>query len=91
MEAWRGEALAGGIYGVAIGGFFAGESMFTRLRDGSKVALVALVERLRDRGFTLFDTQFLTEHTRRLGAIEIPRAEYLRRLREALAREATFA
>jgi leucyl/phenylalanyl-tRNA--protein transferase len=90
VEAWRGGELAGGIYGVALGGFFAGESMFTRQRDGSKVAMVALVERLRERGFTLFDTQFLTDHTRRLGAIEIPRREYLRRLRDALDRPVTF-
>jgi leucyl/phenylalanyl-tRNA--protein transferase len=90
IEAWRGDVLAGGVYGVAVGGFFAGESMFTRIRDGSKVALVALVERLRQRGFTLFDTQFVTDHTRRLGAVEIPRDEYLARLREALAHEVTF-
>ncbi len=90
VEVWRGDELAGGVYGVAIGGFFAGESMYTRLRDGSKVALAGLVERLRQRGFTLFDTQFVTDHTRRLGAIEIPRTEYLRRLREALVREAVF-
>ncbi|HKI35590.1 MAG TPA: leucyl/phenylalanyl-tRNA--protein transferase [Gemmataceae bacterium] len=90
VEAWQGDVLGGGVYGVALGGFFAGESMFTRVRDGSKVALVALGERLRQRGFTLFDTQFVTEHTRRLGAIEIPREEYLGRLREALTREATF-
>jgi leucyl/phenylalanyl-tRNA--protein transferase len=90
VEAWYGDVLGGGVYGVSIGGFFAGESMFTRVRDGSKVALMALVERLRQRGFALFDTQFVTEHTRRLGAVEIPRAEYLARLREALAREVTF-
>ncbi len=90
VEAWCGDVLGGGVYGVALGGFFAGESMFTRVRDGSKVALVALAERLRERGFTLFDTQFVTEHTRRLGAVEISREEYLRRLGEALAREVTF-
>jgi leucyl/phenylalanyl-tRNA--protein transferase len=91
IEVWRGDDLAGGLYGVAIGGFFAGESMFTRIRDGSKVALVALAERLGQRGFTLFDTQFVTDHTRRLGAIEIPRREYLRRLGEALQQDVTFA
>src|SRR5215469_3897566 len=91
VEAWHGDVLAGGVYGVAIGGLFAGESMFTRVRDGSKVALVALVERLRLRGYTLFDTQFVTDHTRRLGAVEIPRREYLRRLGEALKQDATFA
>jgi leucyl/phenylalanyl-tRNA--protein transferase len=90
VEAWHGDVLAGGVYGVAIGGLFAGESMFARVRDGSKVALVALVERLRDRGYTLFDTQFVTDHTRRLGAVEIPRDEYLERLRAALAREVAF-
>jgi leucyl/phenylalanyl-tRNA--protein transferase len=90
VEAWRGDVLGGGVYGVAIGGLFAGESMFTRVRDGSKVALVALVAQLRQRRFTLFDTQFVTDHTRRLGATEIPRDEYLERLREALAREVTF-
>jgi leucyl/phenylalanyl-tRNA--protein transferase len=90
VEVWQGEILAGGLYGVAVGGLFAGESMFTRVRDASKVALVALVRRLRERGFRLFDIQLLTEHTARLGAIEIPRAEYLRRLAEALRCEATF-
>ena len=90
VEAWRGDVLGGGVYGVAVGGFFAGESMFTRVRDGSKVALAALVGRLRERGFTLFDTQFVTDHTRRLGAVEIPRDKYLARLREALGREVTF-
>src|SRR5437667_3437780 len=90
IEAWQEGELAGGIYGVAIGGFFAGESMFTRRRDGSKVALAFLVERLRQRGFQLFDIQFRTEHTARLGAIEIPRAEYLARLRRALGRTVTF-
>jgi leucyl/phenylalanyl-tRNA---protein transferase len=91
VEAWCGDVLGGGIYGVAVGGLFAGESMFTRVRDGSKVALVALAGRLRERGFVLFDTQFVTEHTRRFGAVEIPRAEYLARLRAALAHDVTFA
>ena len=85
LEVWHQGELAGGVYGVAIGGFFAGESMFTRVRDASKVALVHLMERLRQRGFQLFDIQMLTDHTRRLGAIEISRALYLRRLRRALA------
>ncbi len=75
--------LAGGIYGVAIAGLFAGESMFHRRTDGSKVALAALVARLRARGYVLFDVQMTTEHTARMGAVNIPRAEYLRRLREA--------
>jgi leucyl/phenylalanyl-tRNA---protein transferase len=85
VEAWQEGELAGGIYGVVIGGFFAGESMFARRSNASKVALVHLVERLRQQHFQLFDIQFLTEHTSRLGAIEIPRAEYLARLRKALA------
>ena len=90
IEAWQGGELAGGIYGVAIGGFFAGESMFTRQRDASKVALVQLVERLRQKGFRLFDIQFVTEHTSRLGAVEIPRIQYLARLHEALRLPVTF-
>jgi leucyl/phenylalanyl-tRNA---protein transferase len=90
VEAWRDEKLAGGIYGVAVGGLFAGESMFTRERDASKVALVCLVERLRERGFQLFDIQFLTDHAKSLGAVEITRAEYLRRLERALAIPARF-
>lgn len=90
VEVWHGGTLAGGIYGVAIGGFFAGESMFTRVRDASKVALVWLVERLRQRGFLLFDTQFVTEHTTGMGAKEIARDEYLKRLKRALAVEASF-
>jgi len=91
VEVWHGGTLAGGIYGVAIGGFFAGESMFTRVRDASKVALVWLVERLRQRGFQLFDTQFVTEHTTGMGAKQIPREEYLQRLKRAIVVEATFA
>jgi leucyl/phenylalanyl-tRNA--protein transferase len=90
VEAWTDAGLAGGIYGVAVGGLFAGESMFTRQRDGSKVALAALVERLRQRGFRLFDIQMRTDHTARLGAVEIPRREYLARLRTALACPVTF-
>jgi len=90
LEVWHGDELAGGIYGVAIGGFFAGESMFTRVRDASKVALVYLTDRLRQRGFRLFDIQMLTDHTARLGAIEVPRAAYLKRLKKALAFPAAF-
>jgi leucyl/phenylalanyl-tRNA--protein transferase len=90
VEVWHKGELAGGLYGVAINGFFAGESMFHRQRDASKVALVYLVERLRDHGFTLFDTQFLTPHTQRMGAIEIPRDEYLTRLDDALRHEVRF-
>ncbi len=84
VEVWDGSQLVGGLYGVAIGGFFAGESMFYRQRDASKAALVALVERLQQRGFTLFDVQQSTPHLVRLGATEIPRAQFLRRLRSAL-------
>jgi leucyl/phenylalanyl-tRNA---protein transferase len=91
IEAWCGAELGGGLYGVALGGLFAAESMFTRVRDASKAALVHLVERLRQRGFTLLDTQMLTPHTARLGAIEIPRAEYLRRLERALLLPVTFS
>jgi leucyl/phenylalanyl-tRNA--protein transferase len=90
VEAWQDGQLAGGIYGVAVGGLFAGESMFFRRRDASKVALLHLVLRLRERGFVLFDTQFVTEHTARLGAIEIPREEYLRRLRWAIGLPVAF-
>jgi len=90
VEVWQGDVLAGGLYGVAVGGFFAGESMFTRVRDASKVALAHTVQRLVERGFQLFDTQFLTEHTARMGATLIPRAEYLTRLAEALRRPARF-
>jgi leucyl/phenylalanyl-tRNA--protein transferase len=90
VEAWRGGELAGGIYGVAIGGFFAGESMFYRQPDASKVALAFLVDHLRQRGFLLFDIQMMTDHTARLGGIEIPRADYLERLRQALAVRASF-
>jgi leucyl/phenylalanyl-tRNA---protein transferase len=90
VEAWADGELAGGVYGVALGGLFAGESMFTRVRDGSKVALTALVGHLRRRGYRLFDVQVLTEHTARLGAVEIPRTEYLHRLAEALACDVTF-
>ncbi len=85
VETWIDGALVGGLYGVAIGGLFAGESMFSRATDSSKIALVYLVERLRAGGFTLLDTQFMTEHLRRFGAIEIPRAEYQARLKRALA------
>jgi leucyl/phenylalanyl-tRNA--protein transferase len=84
VEAWQDGDLAGGLYGVAIGGFFAGESMFAGQRDASKAALAFLMARLQERGFTLFDIQFRTEHTTRLGAIEIPRDVYLQRLRQAL-------
>jgi leucyl/phenylalanyl-tRNA--protein transferase len=84
VEAWSKNRLAGGLYGVAIGGAFFGESMFHRVTDASKIALVALVEHLRARKFVLLDTQWLTPHLARFGAIEISRKHYLRRLREAV-------
>lgn len=85
VEVWHGEALAGGIYGVAIGGLFAGESMFHTVTDASKVALAALVEHLKNRGYALFDVQMKTEHTERMGAVEIARDSYLARLQDAVA------
>lgn len=91
VESWHAGKLAGGLYGVSLGGAFFGESMFTRITDASKVALVALVEHLLRRGFTLLDTQWLTPHLARFGATEIPRWVYLRRLRHALAQRVTFA
>ncbi|RMH63176.1 MAG: leucyl/phenylalanyl-tRNA--protein transferase [Bacteroidetes bacterium] len=84
IECWHGGELAGGLYGVALGGAFFGESMFHRVRDASKVALVHLVQRLRRGGFVLLDTQYRTEHLARFGGIEIPREDYLRRLWQAL-------
>ncbi len=90
LECWLGDELAGGVYGVAIGGLFAGESMFHRASDGSKVALAHLVERLRTRQYELFDIQMVTPITRRLGAVEIPRDEYLRRLARVVDLPRTF-
>jgi leucyl/phenylalanyl-tRNA--protein transferase len=90
-EVWREGRLVGGTYGVAIGGLFAAESMFYRESDASKVALVHLVDRLRQQGYALLDIQQLTPHTAALGATEIPREAYLRRLRAALAVPVTFA
>ena len=84
VEVWHEHELAGGVYGVAIGGLFAAESKFYRVRDASKVALVHLVEHLRERGYTLLDIQQLTPHTARLGAMAIPRVEYLARLAKAI-------
>lgn len=85
VECWRDGAFAGGLYGVALGGAFFGESMVTRERDASKVALVWLVRRLRAGGFTLLDTQMTTPHLERFGVVEIPQVEYERRLADALA------
>jgi leucyl/phenylalanyl-tRNA--protein transferase len=90
LECWQDGQLVGGIYGVASGGFFAGESMFHRVSNASKVALASLVARLRQRGFALFDLQMLTPITRQLGGAEIPRAEYLKRLAPAVELRCTF-
>jgi leucyl/phenylalanyl-tRNA--protein transferase len=90
VESWQRDELVGGLYGVTIGGAFFGESMFHRVSDASKVALVALVDRLRDRGFMLLDTQWSTPHLKRFGAVEISRREYLRRLEHAVALRRRF-
>jgi leucyl/phenylalanyl-tRNA---protein transferase len=90
VEVWAGGALAGGLYGVALGGAFFGESMFHRVSDASKVALWALVGRLRERGFTLLDIQWLTPFLASCGAIEIPRDQYMARLAAALQIDARF-
>ena len=90
VECWRGDELVGGIYGVSQGGLFAGESMFHRVTNASKVALYHLVEHLRARGFVLFDIQMITPATRQLGAVEIPRAEYLKRLQAAVPMKCAF-
>ena len=80
LEVWDGESLVGGVYGVVLGAAFFGESMFSRQTNASKIALACLVDRLRQGGFTLFDTQFITDHLASLGAIEISRAQYHARL-----------
>jgi leucyl/phenylalanyl-tRNA---protein transferase len=90
VECWHGGALVGGLYGVALGGAFFGESMFSRVTEASKVALAQLVARLRLGGFRLLDTQFVTPHLERFGAIEIPRRQYHRELAAALQVEAYF-
>ncbi|MCU0452622.1 MAG: leucyl/phenylalanyl-tRNA--protein transferase [Bacteroidetes bacterium] len=90
VEAWKDDRLAGGLYGVSLGGAFFGESMFSQQRDASTVALSALVRRMQERGARLLDIQFVTPHLRRFGAVEIPRAAYLRRLRTALAIDAVL-
>lgn len=90
VEVWEGERLIGGVYGVAIGGLFAAESKFHRVRDASKVALAELVSWLANRGFALLDVQLATDHLRTLGVIEISRREYLQRLSEALAADPSF-
>ena len=91
VEAWREGQLVGGVYGLALGGAFMAESMFHRETDASKAALAALCSRLRERGFALLDVQYVTPHLESLGAIEITRREYERRLEEALSLPCTFA
>ena len=90
VEAWQGDELAGGLYGVSIHGAFFGESMFYRVPDASKVALVELVNRLNAQGFRLLDTQYVNEHLKQFGATEISRPTYLRLLKAALAIECKF-
>src|SRR5262249_53768179 len=85
VEAWHNGQLMGGLYGIALGGAFMGESMFSHASDASKVCLAALVEHLHTQGYVLHDTQFLTSHLASLGVTEIPRAEYERRLRAAIS------
>ncbi|PQO21957.1 leucyl/phenylalanyl-tRNA--protein transferase [Rhodobacteraceae bacterium WD3A24] len=90
LEVWEDGVLTGGVFGIALRGAFFGESMFSRQRDASKIALAYLVDRLREGGFRLFDTQFISAHLQSLGAEEISRAAYRRRLENALAVEADF-
>ena len=90
VETWIGGELAGGLYGVALNGLFAGESMFSRKRDASKIALVHLVWHLRRRGFQLLDIQFMTDHLRRFGAVELTREAYRERLQHALSLAVSF-
>lgn len=91
VECWEGARLVGGLYGVALGAAFFGESMFSRARDASKIALVHLVARLRRDGFVLLDTQFVTDHLRQFGAYEMPREAYRARLADAIQKKARFA
>ncbi len=90
VEVWEGEDLVGGIYGLAIGGLFAGESMFHARTDASKIAFASLVLHLRARGYLLFDVQVLNDHLESLGCVEVPRRDYLDRLAAALAAKVTF-
>src|SRR5438093_1147367 len=91
LEVYEGDNLVGGLYGVTLGRAFFGESMFHRARDASKVALVHLIARLKAGGFRLLDTQFVTDHLRIFGAIEVPRRQYHKLLEAALAGEGDFA
>lgn len=85
VECWQGNDLVGGLYGVSLGGAFFGESMFSRTENASKLALVALVEILREAGYTLLDTQYVNPHLRQFGVVSIPKADYLQRLNNALS------
>lgn len=91
VEAWKQGKLVGGLYGVSIGGAFFGESMFHTERDASKVALVHLVGRLRQRGYELLDSQAATDHLRRFGCIEVPAKQYMRLLEKAIQKDCSFA
>ena len=90
VECWKGDVLVGGIYGVQVGGFFAGESMFHHESNASKAALLYLLSHLKSQGFDLFDTQVINPTTEQLGAIEVSREDYLRRLKHAVERHCTF-
>lgn len=90
VETWLNDELVGGLYGVNIAGAFFGESMFHKVADASKVALLALMERLQERGFRLLDAQYVTSHLQTFGAVEIPRPEYLRLLKRAIALDCQF-
>ena len=90
VEVWEGDALVGGIYGVSLRGAFFGESMFSRKRDTSKIAIAYLISRLKFGGFALFDTQFMTDHLASLGGVEIPREQYHAKLKDALSGAANF-
>lgn len=90
VEVWDGTQLVGGLYGVSQGGAFFGESMFSRVTNASKLALIHLIERLRERKFALLDAQYMTEHLASLGAIEVSRLDYLRQLRDALTVVTSF-
>ena len=90
VEVWHQDELVGGLYGVAIGGLFSGESMYHRHRDASKIALCYLIRHLSQQGFTLFDIQQTSLHCSMMGAIEISRADYLQRLRQAVVKDVSF-
>ena len=90
VEVWDGEMLVGGLYGVSLGTAFFGESMFSRARDASKMALVHLVERMRAGGYTLLDTQFITDHLKQFGAVEVPKSRYQLMLNDAMQGSADF-